>query len=86
MTHRKTVPVNDSYEIALATENMQDGRWAVVSTVKQKTDTAQRIVDLPVTDQRFGSEAEAEDYGVRMATEWIDRNTPQAADPQAADR
>jgi hypothetical protein len=77
MVKRKTVPAYGNCSIALATEEMKDGRWAVVVTVTQSTDTAERNTDLPVTDERFASEAEAEAFGVRSAKEWIDRNTPQ---------
>jgi hypothetical protein len=78
MVKRKTFPMYGNCSIALATEEMKDGKWAVVVTVTQSTDTAQRNTDLPVTHERFDSEAEAEAYGLRSAKEWIDRNTPQA--------
>lgn len=78
MVKRKTFPVYGNCSIALATEEMNDGKWAVVVTVMQSTDTAQRNTDLPVTHERFSSEAEAEAYGLRSAKEWIDQNTPQA--------
>ena len=77
MVNRRTFPVYGNCSIALATEEMRDGKWAVVVTVTQSTDTAQLNTDLPVTHERFDSEAEAEAYGVRSAKEWIDRNTPQ---------
>jgi hypothetical protein len=79
MTQRKTFPAYGNDEIALATEQMSDGQWAVVATVKQSTESAQRVIDLPVPGQRFSSEAEAEEYGVRLAREWIDQNTPKVA-------
>jgi len=77
MVTRKTFPAYGNCSIALATEEMKDGRWAVVVTVTQSTDTAERNTDLPVTDERFASEAEAEAFGVQSAKEWIDRNTAQ---------
>jgi hypothetical protein len=77
MVKRKTFPAYGNCSIALATEEMKDGKWAVVVTVTQSTDTAQRDTDLPVTHERFDSEPEAEAYGLRTAKEWIDRNTPQ---------
>jgi hypothetical protein len=77
MVKRKTFPAYGNCSIALATEEMKDGRWAVVVTVTQSTDTAERNTDLPVTDERFASEAEAEAFGVRSAKDWIDRNTAQ---------
>jgi hypothetical protein len=77
MVKRKTLPVYGNCSIVLTTEEMKDGKWAVVVTVTQSTDTAKRDTDLPVTHERFDSEAEAEAYGVRSAKEWIDRNTAQ---------
>ena len=77
MVTRKTFPAYGNCSIALATEEMKDGRWAVVVTVTQSTDTAERNTDLPVTHERFASEAEAEAFGVQSAKEWIDRNTAQ---------
>jgi len=77
MVNRKTFPAYGNCSIALATEEMKDGRWAVVVTVTQSTDTAERNTDLPVTHERFDSEAEAEAFGVRSAKEWIDQNTAQ---------
>ncbi len=58
---------------------MKDDKWAVVATVTQSTGSAQRNIDLPVPDQRFDSEADAENHGVRMAREWIDQNMPKVA-------
>ena len=79
MITRKTFPTYGNCSIVLTTEEMKDGKWAVVVTVTQSTDTAERNTDLPVTHERFDSEAEAEAYGVRSAKEWIDRNTAQTA-------
>lgn len=79
MIQRKTFPAYRDCDIAIATEQMKDGKWAVVATVRQSTRTAQRNIDLPVQDQRFDSEADAEAHGVRMAREWIDQNMPMVA-------
>jgi hypothetical protein len=79
MVHRKTVPAYGNCDIALATEQMRDGKWAVVATITQSTDTAERTTDLPVSHQRFETEAEAEEHGLRTAREWIDRNTSSVA-------
>ena len=79
MIRRKTFPVYRNCDIAIATEKMKDGKWAVVATVTESTETAQRNVDLPVSDERFDSEAAAENHGVRMAREWIDQNMPKVA-------
>jgi hypothetical protein len=77
MVKRKTFPAYGNCSIALATEEMKDGRWAVVVTVTQSTHTAERNIDLPVTHARFATESEAEAFGVGSARDWIDRNTAQ---------
>jgi hypothetical protein len=79
MVERKTFPAYGNCGIALATEQMNDGKWAVAVTVMESTETAQRNVDLPLTDQRFDTAAEAEEHGIRMARDWIDRNTARIA-------
>ncbi len=76
---RKTFPVYGNCEIAISTEQMKDGRWAVVASVRETTPTAKRNIDLPVPAQRFDSKEAAEEYGLRMAKEWIDENTPKGA-------
>ena len=58
---------------------MADGTWAVVASVKHMTDGAESVRDLPVPSERFGSQAEAEAFGVRQAEDWIERNLPRAA-------
>ncbi|HEV8437484.1 MAG TPA: hypothetical protein VGT40_05270 [Methylomirabilota bacterium] len=79
MVERKTVPAYGNCDIAIATEQMSDGKWAVVTTITESTGTAQRNIDLPVPKQRFDSQAEAEEYGIRTAREWIDQNMPKVA-------
>ena len=76
MVERKMIPAYGGYNIAVASEQMPDGKWAAVATVMQSTDTAQRNIDLPVPKERFETEADAENFVVRMAKEWIDRNIP----------
>lgn len=77
MVHRKTVPAHGNCGINLTTEDMNDGSWRVVVSVIQSTDTAERVVDLPISPQRFATEADAEAYGLGLGREWIDRNSPQ---------
>ena len=76
MVQRKIIPAYGGYNIAVATEQMDDGNWAAVATVTQSTDTAQRNIDLPVSKERFTTEADAENFAVRMAKAWIDKNMP----------
>ena len=78
MVERKHIPVDAEYSVNVVTEQMADGRWAVVSTIKHESPTGEKIIDLPVRDDRFASQAEAEDAGFSQAREWIDRNMPRA--------
>ena len=78
MVHRKSYPAGDNCEITLTNERLADG-WAVVVSLKHHTPGAERVVDLPVPSERFGTEEEAEAFGLRMAREYLERNTPRAA-------
>jgi hypothetical protein len=79
MIERKTLPVDDENSIAIVTERMNDGRWAVVASVKHRSPTGEKITDLPVRDARYASQAEAEEAGITQARDWLARNTSHAA-------
>lgn len=79
MVHRKMVPADGDCTIVLTTEQMRDGGWGVVVTVRRSTETANRDTDLPVSHQRFASEPEAEAYGLSLAREWIEQNVSHIA-------
>ena len=79
MIQRTTVPVDDESSIAAVTELMADGGWAVVASVKHRSPTGEKIIDLPVSDARYSTQAEAEQAGVSQARDWISRNRPRAA-------
>ena len=64
------------YDISVATERMKDGAWAVVARAVHHTPTAEDVFPVPVPDRRFSTEHEAHDFGVQVAREWIDQNTP----------
>lgn len=66
------------YEIAVATERMKDGEWAVVARAVLQTPTAHDVFPVPVPDRRFPTEQEAREFGVEVARRWIDRNAPRA--------
>jgi len=76
MIERKTVPARGGYNISMASEQMRDGRWSAVGTLQQATPSGVRNIDLPVTDARFDTEAEAERHIVDLAERWIDTNAP----------
>jgi len=74
MVHRKTFPAVGGYEIAVASEQMRDGKWSAVATVTHTSGNSQRAADLPVPTERFDSEADAERFAVETARAWIERN------------
>jgi len=79
MVERKTFPAGGGYSIAVAAERMKDGKWSAVATVQQSTATGQRNIDLPISNARFATEAEAENFELSRAREWIEQNTPSSA-------
>jgi hypothetical protein len=79
MILRKSVAVDDEYSISVVTEQMNDGSWAVVASLTHRSPTGEKIIDLPVRDARYASQAEAEDAGIRQARDWLDRNVSRAA-------
>ena len=66
-------------EISVVTEQMDDGRWAVAVTVMHSTEGARQAIPLPMTHERFDSEAAARTAGALMGREWIERNMPVAS-------
>jgi len=68
----KVIPVGDERRILLTTECLQDGSWAVVASILEATPNGERVVDLPVGDERFTTEADAEASG-RNSSEGLDR-------------
>ena len=62
MVERKTFPAGGGYSIAVAAERMKDGKWSAVVTIQQSTPTSLRNIDLPISDARFATEAEALDW------------------------
>jgi uncharacterized protein DUF6566 len=79
MIQRTTVPVNDEYSIAVVTEQMADGAWAVVASLQHHSPMGEKVIDLPVVDARYATQAEAEEAGIRQARDWLERNMPHAA-------
>jgi hypothetical protein len=79
MIERTTLPVNEEYSINIVTERMRDETWAVVASLTHRSPTGEKIIDLPVRETRYPSQAEAQDAGVRQARDWLERNVPHAA-------
>ena len=69
-------PLDPDDAISVVTEQMKDGRWAVSVTVVHETDGARQVTPLPMTHDRFDSEAEARQSGLQAGREWIEHNMP----------
>ncbi|HKC06601.1 MAG TPA: hypothetical protein VKJ67_07050 [Methylomirabilota bacterium] len=76
MVQRKQFEGPGGYNIAIAAERMKDGKWSAVTTIQQSTQTGERNIDLPISDARFATEEEAENFEVSRAREWIEKNAP----------
>ena len=77
---RKEFPsAHPEYLIQVTTERLPEGPWAVVASVRHHSDFGEKTIDLPVPDETFPSQATAEDFGARLAIDWLDRNAPRAA-------
>jgi hypothetical protein len=79
MVQRKTVSVDGQSSLLVTTECMKDGKWSVVVNVKQTLGEAEQNTDLPVTHERFETQEDAEEHGIRAGREWVERNTSQLA-------
>jgi hypothetical protein len=79
MVQRKIIPVGNDRRILLTTERLAEDSWAVVASIVETTPNGERIVDLPVIEERFPTEAEAETFGETQARRWIEHNVPRVA-------
>ena len=66
----------DGCEISIVTEELRDGRWAVVAAIQETTREHTRTVDLPVPNETFTTREEAQAYGVEQAQRWLGENMP----------
>jgi len=79
---RKELPAaHPEYTILVTSERLPDGSWAVVSALKHHdvSGYGEKTIDLPISDKTFESQADAEDFGARLAIDWRDKNAPRAA-------
>ena len=79
MVQRKDIRVNDEYTVAVVTEQMADGGWAVVASIKHRSPSGEQLTDLPVTNLRYASQSEAEEAGLAQGRAWLAQNVPHAA-------
>ena len=77
MIDRRTFPTDYAgCEITIVTEQLGESAWAAVATIHQHRDDATRTIDLPVSTRRFETQADAQDFALRQATEWLETNMP----------
>jgi hypothetical protein len=75
MIERQTFPTDYAgCEITVVTERLGDEDWAAVSTIHHLLDGATRTIDLPVSSERFESQEDARDFGLRQAMTWLEHN------------
>ena len=79
MIERKNVAVDGEYSINVVTERMKEGDWAVVTSITQHTPMGEKTTDLPICDDRFPTQAAAEEAGLSQAREWLEHNVARAA-------
>ena len=79
MVQRKDIPVNDDYTVAVVTEQMADGEWAVVASIKHRSPSGEQLTDLPVDNRRYPDQREAEEAGIAQGRAWLAQNMPHAA-------
>jgi hypothetical protein len=63
-------------EISVVTEQLRDGRWAVVAAIQETTPEHTRTIDLPVPSETFASREEAQQSGIEQAQRWLEKNMP----------
>ena len=79
MVKRNNYPTTQpGCEIALTTERMKDGKWSVVANIEHHVGDGVQVTALPVTHERFETEAAAQAFGMTQAEEYLARATPAA--------
>jgi hypothetical protein len=63
------------YTISVTTERM-DGGWAAVARAVHESESSREVFPVPVSDRRFPSERDAQEFAFQVARDWIDENTP----------
>lgn len=77
MIERRTFPTEYAdCQIAVVTERLGDREWAAVATIHHSLEGATRTIDLPISPRRFETQADAQDFGLRQATSWLEQNMP----------
>lgn len=79
MVKRNTYPTtHPGCEIALTTERMKDGKWSVVANIEHHVGDGVQVTPLPITHERFDTEAGAHAFGMAQAEEYLMRSEPAA--------
>ena len=72
MVKRHNYPTDQpGCEISLTTEQMKDGKWSVVATIDHEIGDGVQHAPLPVTHERFDTEAAADSFGLEQAREYL---------------
>ena len=84
MVKRHSYPTDKpGCEISLTTEQMKDGKWSVVALIDHHVGDGVQHTPLPVTHDRFETEAAAHQFGLEQAKDYLARETP-SEEPHAA--
>ena len=86
MVQRKDIPVKDDYTIAVVTEQMADGQWAVVASIKHRSPSGEQSTDLPVDDRRYATSAKPRKPGIAKAAPGSPRTSPTRRERRAGAR
>ena len=79
MVKRHNYPTDQpGCEISLTTEQMKDGKWSVVATIDHEVGDGVQHTPLPVTHERFDTEAAAHNFGLEQAQDYLARMMPAA--------
>jgi hypothetical protein len=74
---RPMIARHHDFTITVLSERRPDDTWTAVATVTRPAGGANLVQGVPLLEgpaTEFSSEAEARDYALRAAEEWIDEN------------
>jgi hypothetical protein len=74
---RPMIARHHDFTITVLSERRPDDTWTAVATVSRPAGAANLVQGVPLLEgsaAEFSTEAEARDYALRAAEEWIDKN------------
>ena len=79
MVKRNSYPTSyPGCAISMTVERMKDGKWSVVAAIEHQVGEGVQVTPLPVTHQRFDTEAGAHAFGMSQANDYLARAEPAA--------